>query len=447
MEPMSQSFYLPDLGEGIAEGEVVSWLVEPGDDLAENQPLVEIETDKALVEIPSPITGTVKELLVEEGEMVPVGSELLRLDNGEEEPAIAETATEDVFARPSTRRLARELGVELEAIAGTGPGGRITEDDVRSAAASDESTELEEPAAPKEPDQPTQSVPSRDGDGALATPATRRLAAERGIDLEAVEASAEWDGQPVVTEADVRAYAEGTETTTTPTPDSEPYTGVRRTIGERMAEASTAVPHVTHQDTVDATRLVELRNELKPLAAERDINLTYTPFVMKAVVEALKEYPTFNASLDTAAEEIHYHDAYHVGVATDTEAGLMVPVIRDVDEKGVFTLASEIAERAARARDRSIDIDELRGGTFTVTNVGVIGGEFATPIVNQPEAAILALGAIKKRPWVVEDEVVPRHVLPLSLSFDHRIADGADAARFINNVKSYVTAPSRLLVD
>ncbi|AXG08745.1 dihydrolipoamide acetyltransferase family protein [Haloplanus rubicundus] len=507
-----ETFKLPDVGEGVAEGELVRWLVEVGEDIEEDQPLAEVETDKALVDLPSPFAGTVTELHAEEGEMVPVGAGLVSVDvGGDEDEGAAEsksdpetTATDAaaddgseaaagrVFASPSTRRLARELGVDLAGVAGSGPSGRVTDADVRAA------VEGTDQPTPRSPDESATSVVterdatadaeshresadvvttaaeaagrmgSADRERTLAAPATRRLADELGVDLDAVPTDERRDGEAFVTPAMVREFAErGGEaepeaeaeaasppaeaappTDDGPRPgDRIPYRGVRRAIGEQMEQAKYTAPHVTHTDEVDVTRLVETKAELESYAEAEGVSLTYLPFVMRAVTRALREFPQVNASLDEAAEEIVCHDDYNLGVATATDAGLMVPVVEDVDRKGLLDLAAETAGKVERARDRSISREEMQGGTFTITNVGVIGGEYATPIVNHPEVAILALGRVAERPRVVDGEVVPRHTLPLSLSVDHRVVDGAVAARFTNRVMELLRSPARLLVD
>jgi pyruvate dehydrogenase E2 component (dihydrolipoamide acetyltransferase) len=520
---MIETFDLPDVGEGVAEGELVRWLVEVGEAIEEDQPLAEVETDKALVDLPSPYAGTVVERHAEEGEMVPVGTTLVSIEVGgeaEDEGAVAttsdgdETAGEDagtdatgtgppdgrVFAPPRTRRLARELGVDIGQVDGSAPGGRVTDADVRAAAdgpdapsprsldpeatsvmrerdgtdALDavgehrESADTVEPAAKAAADRLGGADPR---DRTLAAPATRRLADELRVDLDAVPTDESRDGVAFVTTAMVREYAErrreaeAEPAAATDAPDSAvddarepspvvgpqpgdriPYRGVRRSIGEQMERSKYTAPHVTHTDEVDVTRLVETKAELEPYAAEEGVDLTYLPFVMRAVARALPEFPQVNAELDTEREQIVCHDDYHLGVATATDAGLMVPVVEDVDEKGLLELAAETTDKAERARDRSIAREEMQGSTFTITNVGVIGGEYATPIVNYPEVAILALGRIAERPRVVDGEVVPRHTLPLSLSVDHRVVDGAVAARFTNRVMELLSAPTRLLV-
>ncbi|AZH23919.1 dihydrolipoamide acetyltransferase family protein [Haloplanus aerogenes] len=527
-----ETFKLPDVGEGVAEGELVRWLVDVGEEIDEDQPLAEVETDKALVDLPSPFAGTVTDRHAEEGEMVPVGSALVSIevdgdDAAEEASAdVPETAGADdqdtadaevtadtdadtaasppdgrVFAPPHTRRLARELGVDIGQVAGSGPGGRVTDTDVRAAAEAgdgtptpraadadatsvmrehDGTTDLDDVGEHRESADAVEQAAAAAGqldetrDRTLAAPATRRLADELGVDLDAVPTDEARDGVAFVTPAMVHEYAERQRETAAaasaepsdemvetaadeparePSPvvgpqpgDRIPYRGVRRSIGEQMERSKYTAPHVTHTDEVDVTTLVETKADLEPYAAEEGVDLTYLPFVMRAVTRALAEFPQVNATLDEDEEVIVCHDEYNVGVATATDAGLMVPVIEDADEKGLLELAAEAADKADRARDRSISREEMQGGTFTITNVGVIGGEYATPIVNYPEVAILALGRIAERPRVIDGEVVPRYTLPLSLSVDHRVVDGAVAARFTNRVMELLSAPARLLV-
>jgi pyruvate dehydrogenase E2 component (dihydrolipoamide acetyltransferase) len=531
---MPQEFELPDVGEGVAEGELVEWLVEPGDTVSEDQPVAKVETDKALVDVPSPYDGTIKELRAEEGEMVPVG-DVIMVYNVEGEDDLSDTSTEAetgeteaepeaeaeaaataeaetggeaaagdaeaeevstpegrVFAAPSARRLARELGVDIGAVEGTGPSGRVTERDVRAHAEDDAESEpatAEAEAGGSGTKSDTERVSgesesaastggaapadleSADRERTLAAPATRKLAEEEGVDIDSVPTDETKDGEAFVTPEAVREYAEAQRaaqeadaeamaagesagpTTREPAAETttEPYRGVRKTIGEAMANSKFTAPHVTHHDEVDVTKLVETRDRLKGEAEDRGIRLTYMPFVMKACVAALKEFPIVNASLDEENEEIVKHHYYNVGVATATDAGLMVPVVEAADRKGLLQLSSEMNELVQKARERTISPEEMRGGTFTITNIGGIGGEYATPIINHPESAILAMGQIKKKPRVVErdgeDVIEPRHVMTLSLSFDHRIIDGADGARFTNEVKQYLENPELLLLE
>jgi pyruvate dehydrogenase E2 component (dihydrolipoamide acetyltransferase) len=500
-------FELPDVGEGVAEGEIVTWLVNVGDTVSEDQVLAEVETDKAVVDLPSPTAGTVVERHAEAGDVVPVGSVVVTIDDGDENGASAveqsESAGENeegdadtnaatpgapggrVFAPPSARRLARELGVDVAAVAGSGPGGRVTKADVREAAADDEASEPTTAEASDEPErksavrkvsetesEPTSAVrtveegPDEEPAGrdrTLAAPATRRLAEEEGVSLDDVPTDERRDGRAYVEPEDVRAYAqskrsdetkadtdaaaavETDEPTTAVT--REPYRGIRRTIGERMVESVSTAPHVSHHDTAVVSELVETRAQLKPAAEKRDVSLTYLPFVMKAVVAGLEAVPIMNSSLDETAGEIHIKHDYNIGVAVATDAGLLVPVVDDVDEKGLLELATEIWELGERARERELDREQMQGGTFTITNFGAIGGEYATPIINQPETAILGLGAIEQRPTVEDGAVVARHTLPLSLSIDHRVIDGAEAAEFVNTVIEYLETPSLLLLE
>ena len=523
---MAFEFRLPDVGEGVAEGELVRWLVAEGDEVSEDQPLAEVETDKAMVEVPSPVNGTVSEMRAEEGELVPVGDifvvlqpegeEELDVEAGDEasdeaapaggadaaEPGDAgATGTETgpagdgedvavpegrVFAAPSARRLARELGVTLAAVEGSGPSGRITERDVRehggepATAGAEPETGGAEPAgeaaetetiADSEPASgaagtaesaagaATTHVESVDRDRTLAVPATRRVAEELGVDLDAVPTDEERDGEAFVTEGAVRQYAQAqqeaqvaqaeavAEEPTGERVERVPYRGVRRTIGDAMVESKFSAPHVTHHETAVVENLVETRERLKPQAEERGIRLTYMPFVMKAVVAALKQHPKLNAELDEEAGEVLRKNYYHIGVAAATEAGLMVPVVDDVDGKGMLQISSEVNELVQKARDRSISPDELQGSTFTITNFGAIGGEYATPILNYPEVAILGIGELKQRPVVEDGEVVARWTLPISISIDHRVVDGADVAQFASTFIDYVENPELLLLE
>ncbi len=521
---MVREFKLPDVGEGLAEAEIVRWLVETGETVSEDQPVAEVETDKAVVEVPSPVNGTVREILAEEGEVVPVGTVIITFNVEGEEPdessdesaaktgegtpadakgEKAETAKADdegesspagrTFATPSTRRLARELGVELAAVNGSGPGGRVTDADVRAAAeAADEAArdaETAESATETADSDGVKSATRRigvesdsDADGAkptpqpesavdrdrtLAAPATRKLAEEEGIEIDSVPTERTKDGEAFVTPAEIEAYAEAQ--TRAQKADAEaisageradsraieatgederiPYRGVRRTIGKQMERSKYTAPHVTHHDEIDVTDLVETRGRLKERAEARGSSLSYMPFIIKAVVAGLREYPILNSQLDEENEEIVIRGEHNIGIATATDAGLMVPVIRNADRKGMLEIADEMNELVEKARDRSIALEEMQGGTFSITNFGAIGGEYATPIINYPETAILGLGAIKEKPRVVDGEVVPRKVMTLSLTIDHRVIDGAEAARFTNTVKEYLESPELLLLE
>jgi pyruvate dehydrogenase E2 component (dihydrolipoamide acetyltransferase) len=518
---------LPDVGEG----ELRRWLVGVGDRIESDQPLAAVETEEGVVSIPSTHAGVVTDLHAASGDAIPVGARLATVDVGDpdgDRSGDDTSATADrVFAPPRTRRLAREHGVDLAEIEGSGTKGRITDADVRAAtekgAATADGAGNDRPtprpvtadatsvmerreagrdrgdAAEREPDETadraTAAVPAEGDplrDRTLASPATQRLADDLGVDIDRVPTDRARGGVPFVTPAMVREYAgqgdaegdaesdaatdTGVETGAEP-PDADtgtegrdegvpadadpgertdaerprpgdrvPYRGVRRTIGERLEQAAAEVPQVTHTDEVDVTALVEARADLADRTGT-GVRVTYLPFVLKAAALALADHPVLNASLDAEREEIVYHDEYHLGVATATEAGLLVPVIRDVDERGVVDLAETVERKVERVRDRSLAVEEMRGGTFTVTNVGATGGRYATPIVNPPEVAVLALGRIERRPWVVDGDVVARHTLPLSLSVDHRVVDGAAAAGFTNRLMELLAAPRDLLAD
>lgn len=541
---MVREFKLPDVGEGVAEGEIVQWLVSEGDEVSEDQPVAEVETDKAVVEVPSPVNGSVKGILAEEGEVVPVGNVIITFNvEGEEdeeatesadeeeptesqeqvseepadiggEPAVteadadgtgseAETASGRVFAPPNVRRLARELGVSIGSIDGSGPSGRVTEGDVQAAAeggGGDGKGAEEETGGPKQLDEDLESATSQadesGGDGeptaqpeaasrdrTLAAPATRKLAEEEGIDINTIPTEEERDGEAFVTPEAIREYAQAQQEAQAADAEAvaateaegeragreeretrEPYRGIRRTIGQQMENSKFTAPHVSHHDTAEVEALVETRADLKARAQERGVRLTYMPFIMKAIVSALKEFPYLNASLDEESEEIVLKNDYNIGIAVATDAGLMVPVVKNVDQKGVLQLASEVNELAQKARERSISREEMQGGTFTITNFGAIGGEYATPIINHPEVAILGLGELAERPIVEDGEnetpegsrtasgetasrVVAAHTLPLSLSIDHRVVDGAVAAAFANRVIEYLENPLLLLLE
>lgn len=467
---MTFEFTLPDVGEGVSEGELVSWLVEEGDTVTEDQPVAEVETDKALVEIPSPVDGTVRERRFEPGDIIPVGDVFVTFNvEGEPvEPAdesdesdgdapaaeSAPTETGRVFAPPSVRRLARELGVDIATVSGSGPSGRITEGDVRAAASDPDESPAEQVTHAGDDTGGATAAEPAGRDRTLAVPATRGVARDAGVDINDVPASDEVEGEAFVTADDVKAFAEGGVAATAepagPTPEGAvehiPYRGVRRTIGEQMERSMFTAPHVTHHELIRVDELVETREALKPVAEEQGVKLTYLPFVIKALIAALREHPVLNAELDEEAERIELKQYYNVGIATATEAGLMVPVLKDADKKGMLELASESRALAQRARDRTISPDEFQDGTITITNFGAIGGDFATPILNYPEVAIVGLGELKQRPVVEDGDVVAAWTLPLSITIDHRVIDGAEVAEFAGTLGGYLSDPRRLLL-
>ena len=447
---MAREFKLPDLGEGIHEGEIVSVLVSAGDQVEEDQPILEVETDKATVEIPSPYTGAVQEVRVKRGDLVHVGDVLLVFDGAEgaakakaapakekeappekmeapeaakapPPPRTAEPAPRregPVPASPSTRRLARELGVDLQRVPGSGPGGRVTSQDVRQFAERGEEAPVPE-AAPteKREERRPQVVPAEE--------------------ISPIRPSA----IPLPPLPDFRRWGEV---------ERQPLRSVRRATAKHMARAWSQIPHVSHQDAADVTDLEALRQRYKAEIAELGGSLTLTTFVLKAAVAALKAHPRFNASLDADSEEILLKKYYHVGIATDTERGLLVPVIRDVDRKSIVELSIELKELVERTRDGEATLEEMQGGTFTITNPGPLGGTAFAPIVNYPEVAILGMAQAQWKPVVrgkgPEAPIVPRLMLPLILAFDHRVVDGADAARFVSMIIDILEDPTRMLM-
>lgn len=415
---MGRVFKLPDLGEGIHEGEIVSVLVEPGDEIREGQSILVVETDKATVEIPSPFTGVVESVHVEAGQVVHVGESLITFRSEAvepEKPVEPEKAAPEAAARrpaaagpvpasPSTRRLARELGVDLRTVSGSGPGGRITAEDVRRAA--------ERPEAPAPPrEAPPVSTVRPTEVGAPELPDFGRFG-------------------PV---------------------ERVPLRSVRRAIAKQMALAWSQIPHVSHHDVADITELERLRRHHAPESAESGTRLTLTPFLLKAAVAALKRFPFFNASLDAGTEEIIVKHYYHLGVATDTPRGLVVPVVRDVDRKSVTELAKELQELSDLAREGNLKPEHVHGGTFTLTNIGPLGGRGFSPIINYPQTAILGAGQARLEPVVrgtLEEHTLDvRLMLPMVLAFDHRIVDGADAARFMTTVRDLLQDTERLLLN
>ena len=442
---MSRQFTLPDLGEGLTEAEIVAVLVREGDVIREDAPLLEVETDKAQVEIPSPIGGRVEKIHVAPGQTVKVGAVLVTFsDNGAPVPAGAparpaastprpaptaaaapaptapaapsparETAPAGgpVAATPATRRLARELGVDLRAVRGSGPGGRILDADVRAA------TRARPPAAPAEArPQPAAR------DAAPAGPA-KPLAAI-GLEPPPLPRFEQWG--PV---------------------ERAPLSHLRRTIAERMTLSATLIPHVTHFDRADITDLDAIITRNLERARARGVTLTLTAFLLKAAALALRAHPQFNASLDPAAGELILKRYYHLGVAVATPRGLIVPVLRDLDGKPVLEIGRELGALAQRVRDGKATLDDLRGGTFTITNIGALGGTAAIPIINYPEVAILGVSRARQEAVVRQGQIVPRLMLPITLTFDHRVADGADGARFATEIVSLLEAPERLVGD
>ena len=371
-----------------------------------------------------------------------------------------ESSGEKVLALPKVRKLAEEKKVDLASI---NTGERITEEEVLEAAGSGSTTKEEpekesETEKKDEPGQETESNTggSQDNQKVKATPAVRKLAREKEVNIQSVEGSGR-GGK--VTRDDVLQASKGDsdqkEEKETEEPQKEKtekssvgerrkLSGIEQKISERMEESRFTAPHVTHIDKADVTELVELREEKKDKV---DVHLTYLPFIMKAAMLALKQYPELNAELDEESDELILHDSYNFNIAVDTENGLMIPLVEDVDGKNIVELAEEVGDKAGEARHGELSASDMENGTFSITNIGVIGGESFTPIINYPQAAILGIGKIQETAEVVDGEVVPRHKLKLSLSYDHRIIDGATAARFTNTVIENLEDPEQMLLE
>ncbi len=432
-------FRLPDIGEGVVEGEVVKWHVKPGDPVKEDQPMVEVMTDKATVEIPSPKAGTIKEIRAAEGSTCAVGAVMVVIDEAggaaksaatatapksaakrDDEPATAKEERQfelktpagepasvsaqvsnviamrpaggKVLATPATRKLARDLGVDLSAVHATGPNGRVTHDDVRAA---------------------------KNGGGA---------------------------GSAQMGTATARAYA--------PLPvhsdasdERIPFRGVRKKIAENMHRSRQTAAHFTYVEECDVTELALLRKRAKSRAEERGIKLSFLPFIVKAVCAGLKKFPIVNATLDEQKQEVVLRKRYHIGVAAATADGLIVPVVKDADQRSLFDIAKALDELSEKTRSGKATRDELTGSTFTISSLGTLGGVLATPIINFPEVAILGVHKIKQMPVVRDGQIVVREIMNLSISLDHRVVDGYEGAQFLQHVISLLEDPTLMFME
>jgi pyruvate dehydrogenase E2 component (dihydrolipoamide acetyltransferase) len=458
-------FKLPDLGENIEAGDIVSVLVHEGDEIQAHQGVVEVETGKATVELPCPQAGKVTKIHVKPGQTVPVGGLLLSIEAKEGAGAKADksAAKREVAEKTETRPSA-------EPPAKTGPATKTaTAEQAAPVAVQEEPRPAPErvPARPSTNGGASRAAPVAERDEAAPTapagPATRRLARELGVDLGRVTGSGpggritEEDVKKAVRESTLHAPMPAKRTALIPdaTPGQDHYgptqvqrlPKIRKTIALNMARSSQTIPHVTNFDDVDITELEQIRKGSMADYVGTDVKLTMMAFVMKAVAHSLQLHPTINASLDLEGEQIVYKDYVNLGVAVDTPRGLVVPVLREVDRLTIPQIAQSLTEIATRARNNQFAMDDMRGGTFTISNLGAIGGIYSTPIINPPEVAILLIGRSRKLPVVVDsDELKVRLMMPLSLSYDHRLVDGATAARFLNEVKNYLQVPGRVLL-
>lgn len=449
---MALEFRLPDIGEGVVEGEIVRWLVKEGDVLREDQPMVEVMTDKATVEIPTPRAGRVTKLMMPAGQICAVGQVMIVIESeggsaahapsapahaaptpAPAAPAPSRAATAappaqghgstssathgassstnapavffqaKVLAAPATRQLARTLGIDIRTVRGSGPGGRITKDDVRAAT---ESARASKPASAAAPARPATAAPATPS----APPAPQPVAASPG---------------------DERI----------------PFRGVRKKIADNLVRSQHATAPFTYVEECDVTELVKLRARAKKRAEERGVKLTFLPFIIKAVVSGLKKFPIVNATLDTTTDEVVLRKSYHLGVATATDNGLIVPVLRDADKLSLFQIAAAIEPLTERARTNKAARDELTGSTFTISSLGTLGGVLATPIINFPEVAIMGVHKIRETPAVRNGEIVIRSVMNLSITLDHRIVDGYEGAKFLQHVIELLQDPTLLFME
>ncbi|MED4305190.1 dihydrolipoamide acetyltransferase family protein [Bacillus licheniformis] len=429
---MAFEFKLPDIGEGIHEGEIVKWFVKPNDEVNEDDVLAEVQNDKAVVEIPSPVKGKVLELKVEEGTVATVGQTIITFDapgyedlqfKGDESgeakaeeaekqetdaPAEAAEANEQadadpnkrVIAMPSVRKYAREKGVDIVNVSGSGKNGRVLKEDIDSflnggTAGDAKAAQAEEKAEPAA-QQPAAAVQVPEGE----FPETR-----------------------------------------------EKMSGIRKAIAKAMVNSKHTAPHVTLMDEVDVTNLVAHRKQFKQVAADQGIKLTYLPYVVKALTSALKKYPVLNTSIDDNTDEVIQKHYYNIGIAADTEKGLLVPVVKNADRKAIFEISNEINELATKAREGKLAPAEMKGASCTITNIGSAGGQWFTPVINHPEVAILGIGRIAEKAVVRDGEIVAVPVLALSLSFDHRMIDGATAQNALNHIKRLLNDPQLILME
>jgi pyruvate/2-oxoglutarate dehydrogenase complex dihydrolipoamide acyltransferase (E2) component len=443
---MPREFVLPDLGEGIAEAQIVKLLVKEGERIESDQYLMEVETDKAAVEIPSPYAGIARKIHVKEGQTVNVGEVIVTFDDGtdgaakplaagktgakaeakpadvaapiptsavrssEAEVAPAERVREATVApaAPAVRKLAREMGLDIDTITGTGPGSRITREDLERA---------------KSGPRPTAAGAQRPADDRASAPSPVRTIAAPSAKIPGTPDKDKWGG----------IYR-------------EPINQIRKTIANQMSRSAFTAVHVTHSDEADITELDRVRHQLNE-ATNNDPKLTIMSFVIRATCIALRRFPIFNSSFDLEAGQIVYKDYVNMGIAVDTERGLIVPVVRNADQLSLRGITAALRGIAERVRTNQFAIEDLRGGTFTITNVGALGGMFSTPIINYPEVAILGMGRSRKVPVLRDGQLAEALMLPLNVSFDHRATDGANAARFTGEIMSYLQTPAKFLLD
>ena len=479
---MPTQIKLPNLGENVESGDVLSILVREGDTVEANQDLLELETDKATMPIPSPQAGKITKVLVSEGETVSVGAPLMEIEAADgaekaatkkEQPPKQETKRAVPKPKEPEPEEAEERAKEADVEGGDIPPDEPTPPQPKTRQRKREPDERAEPE-PKRPaastkskpqkaeaDEPDENIPGDGRASSAAGPAVRRLARQLGVDLRRVRPSGV-GGR--ITAEDVRAHVRETNEQVAATlprgvtppgsPDTDEYGGVRvekmsrmrQTIARNMVESYTKIPQLTNFDDAEVTELEDMREQSKLDYAERGIKLTSLPFLIKAVASSLRRHPMLNASVDMEENAIIYKEYVNIGIAVDTERGLAVPVMRDADRKSIAQIATELDDMANTVREGKFDLELLRGGTFTISNLGSVGGTYSTPLINPPQVAILLSGRSRLVPQIVEDTVESRLMMPLSITYDHRLVDGAAAARFLNEVKNFLAAPGRLLL-
>jgi pyruvate dehydrogenase E2 component (dihydrolipoamide acetyltransferase) len=482
---MPTQIKLPNLGENIESGDVLTVFVSEGDVVKAEQDLIEVETDKATMPIPSPQAGKITKILVSEGDTIEIGAPIVEIEaaDGEEKPVEKKSAAAKEEKAKATPQKSKEPEpeepdedeVEEKAKDADVEAGEETEEEepepvkpAKSAKKPAASTRKAETAAPAKSEsrkaaraESTNDVPGDGHASAAAGPAVRRLARQLNVDLRRVRPTGA--GGRITTD-DIRAYIRETNeqvaatmprgVTPPGTPDSDDFGGIRteklsrlrQTIARNMIQSYTTIPQLTNFDDVDVTELEDMREQSKADYADRGIRLTSLPFLIKAVASSLRRHPILNASVDMENNLIIYKEYVHIGIAVDTERGLVVPVIRDADRKSISQIATEIDELASTVREGKFDLDILKGGTFTISNLGSVGGTYSTPIINPPQVGILLVGRSRTMPQIMEDAVCSRLMMPLSITYDHRLVDGAAAARFLNEVKGFLAAPGRLLL-
>jgi pyruvate dehydrogenase E2 component (dihydrolipoyllysine-residue acetyltransferase) len=444
-------FKLPELGENVTAGDVVRVLVSAGDTIAKDQPLLELETDKATIEVPSSVSGTVKEIKIKKGERVKVGQVVLTVDDGAsagngkgpKEASAADKPKPQPTGAPEEGGLSQQVPEAGPTTAAAPPARPKAEEAPEPKPKRGEVVDISRAARSAPAPAPAPVEVASAGPVAPAAPSVRRLARELGVDIQRVAGSGP-AGR--ISADDVQAFvrnalsgAGGSAGVAAPLPEfakwgeveRKPMSNIRRKTAEHLSHAWNTIPHVTQHDKADITSLEALRKQYSPQAEKAGGKLTMTAIALKIVAAALGKFPQFNASLDLSRNEIVYKKFVNVGVAVDTERGLLVPVLRDVDRKGVIQLAAELGAASEKARGGKLSLDDMQGAGFTITNLGGIGGTSFTPIVNWPEVAILGISRGAHEPVLVNGQFAPRLMLPLSLSYDHRVIDGADAARFL----------------